>query len=346
MRLEQLTFTRFLAAISIVFFHYSQTLYPFNQEVLKFLISQANIGVSYFFILSGFVMLIAYHSQAKLSPTAYYLNRFARIYPVYLIGLIAIWLNEHQWYSVSCSIVHLTMLQSFFPEWVLNFSLPNWSVSVEIFFYALFPLIFNLVYRKRHFWKRAGIGILIFWILSQIIFHYLLGLRVENGDNLNFESFLFYSPFLHLNEFLMGNLTAMIFIQNYQTATRNYSWFLGLLMVLMVITLKYNRVFNFHNGLFAVFFVPFILALSLNKGRLNDWLNKPVLVYLGDISYSLYIYQYPVFYYSRGLTTGWPTLDFLLKFVVLILVSSLSYSYVETPLRKRIKAWGNHKERI
>jgi peptidoglycan/LPS O-acetylase OafA/YrhL len=89
----------------------------------------------------------------------------------------------------------------------------------------------------------------------------------------------------------------MVFIRYNQTQSRNYSWLLGVIIVLMVLALKYNREFNFHNGLLGVFFVPFILALSMNKSRLNDWLSKPVLVYLGDISYSLYIYQYPVFYY-------------------------------------------------
>lgn len=338
MRLEQLTFTRFLAALSIVFFHYCQSLYPFDQAAFQFLIRQANICVSYFFILSGFVMMIAYYRQDKLNTVSYYLNRFARIYPVYFIGLIPIWLNEHQWYSVSCSIVHFTMLQSFFPELVLNFSLPNWSVSVEIFFYALFPLLFNLVYRKRHLWKVAGIGILIFWIFSQITFHYLLGLRADNGKDINFETFVFYSPLLHLNEFLLGNLAAMAFIRYNQTFSRNYTWFIGLLVVLMVFALKYNTVFNFHNGLFAVFFVPFILSLSMNKGRLNDWLSQPLLLYLGEISYSLYVYQYPVFYYSKGISTGWPVADFLIKFTILILLSSLSYSYVETPLRKWIRS--------
>ncbi len=338
MKLEQLTFTRFLAALSIVFFHYCQSIYPFNHESVQFLVSQANICVSYFFILSGFVMLIANYKQEKLNAGSYYLNRFARIYPVYFIGLLAIWFYEQQWYNGYCTIAHFSMIQSIFPNWVLNYSMPNWSVSVEIFFYAFFPLLFNLVYRKRRLWKVAGISILIFWIISQITFHYLLGIEAENGKNLYFESFLFYSPLLHFNEFLLGNLAAMVFIRYYQTHSRDYSWFLGLILVLMVFALKFNTTFNFHNGLFAIFFVPFIIALSMNKGRLSDWLSKPFLVYLGGISYSLYVYQYPVFYYSRDLSLGWPAVDFLIKFTVLIILSSLSFSFVETPLRKWIRS--------
>ena len=59
MRIEQLTFTRFLAATSIVIFHYGVKCYPFNNNEIAFIFKSADVGVSYFFILSGFVMLLA-----------------------------------------------------------------------------------------------------------------------------------------------------------------------------------------------------------------------------------------------------------------------------------------------
>jgi len=48
MRIEQLTFTRFLAAISIVIYHYGKNIFPFNHEITSFIFRQANLGVSYF----------------------------------------------------------------------------------------------------------------------------------------------------------------------------------------------------------------------------------------------------------------------------------------------------------
>ena len=65
MRIEQLTFTRFLAAIPIVLFHYSREIFPFNTPALNFWVVNANMGVSYFFILSGFVMAIAYGNRHR-----------------------------------------------------------------------------------------------------------------------------------------------------------------------------------------------------------------------------------------------------------------------------------------
>ena len=82
MRVEQLTFTRFIAAISIVIFHYAKDVPPFNFDVISFLFNQANLGVSYFFILSGFVMIIAYGQKKNISFLSYMQKRFARIYPV------------------------------------------------------------------------------------------------------------------------------------------------------------------------------------------------------------------------------------------------------------------------
>jgi peptidoglycan/LPS O-acetylase OafA/YrhL len=60
MRAEQITFTRFFAALSIVVFHFGKNISPFNESSIKILFLQAHIGVSYFFLLSGFIMILAY----------------------------------------------------------------------------------------------------------------------------------------------------------------------------------------------------------------------------------------------------------------------------------------------
>ncbi len=81
MRIEQLTFTRFIAAISIVIFHYGRNITPLNY--CDFVFCQANMAVSYFFVLSGFVMAIAYRDNKRVHFGRFIQRRFARIYPVY-----------------------------------------------------------------------------------------------------------------------------------------------------------------------------------------------------------------------------------------------------------------------
>lgn len=97
MRIEQLTFTRFIAAISIVIFHYGKESILFNNNLVGYVFKQANVGVSYFFILSGFVMIIAYHNKSEINFIEYFKNRFARIYPVYLLAILSLLLFYFGW---------------------------------------------------------------------------------------------------------------------------------------------------------------------------------------------------------------------------------------------------------
>lgn len=90
MRIDQLTFTRFIAAILMAIFHFEKESPLFNNSYLDFIIRKANIGVSYFFVLSGFVMIIAYSNQKKIYWKTYLKNRFARIYPIYFSSLLLV----------------------------------------------------------------------------------------------------------------------------------------------------------------------------------------------------------------------------------------------------------------
>ena len=337
MNTEQLTFTRFIAAVSIVLFHYGQDFYPFNEEGFQFIIGQANTGVSYFFILSGFVMLIANQNQTQLDYKQYYLSRFARIYPVYLMGLLLVWPTAHLLNNVPSLLAHFSLMQAFFPAWVLDFNLPAWSVSVEVFFYAVFPLLFNVFYASGKRQTFVYAGIIVFWILSQLIYHLALNKTFSFAFVTNTESFLFYSPMFHLNEFLLGNMAGLLFIRWNGYVKRNFFWLIVGILVLMFVALKYNSHLNFHNGLLGVFFVPLILALAMDDGPIAQVFNQSALRYLGNISYSIYIYQYPVFHYMKGMDTGHIALNFLIKFIVLLMVAALSYQFVETPLRAKIK---------
>lgn len=314
MKIDQITFTRFLAAVSIVVFHYGRDVFPFNQ--FPTLIGQANIGVSYFFILSGFVMMVSYGNKDRISPLEYYKNRFARIYPVYLIGLLAILPIRVLIYGYFALFTHFAMLQSWFPQWVMEYNFPGWSVSVELVFYLMFPFLYNYLYTKG---QKVYLPIIVIWVVSQVIFHYMYYRQI----NLNL---IFYSPVLHINEFLVGNMAGML-LKRFKKG--NYDIHIVLTVGLMLLALRYSFCLNYHNGLLAVLFVPFILLLSLNTGSITKILSKKPFIFLGEISYSLYIYQFPVFYWLPG--------DFYIKITALILFSSLSYIFIETPLRKWIR---------
>ncbi|MES2575435.1 MAG: acyltransferase [Bacteroidota bacterium] len=339
MRLEQLTFTRFVAAISIVVFHYGTTIFPFNLDTTNFLFQQANIGVSYFFILSGFVMIIAYGDKTRIISIEYLIKRLARLYPVYLLGII-IYLTyiiiAQRPIDYTGLLFNLTMIQSWIHGYALSFNGPGWSLSVELFFYISFPFLFNHFYKKYSF-KTLVIPIILIFAVSQIIFHFLIYLSFES-EYKKIQDTILYFPLLHFNEFLIGNLAGLFFIKGIKN--RNYDWSIIILIVLLGILLKFDIGVNYHNGLLAIIFVPLILLISSNNGILTKIYRHKYLIFLGEISYGIYILQNPIHKWvheiMKYLRIDNTTITFYTFLAVLILFSALSYKYIESPSRVMI----------
>lgn len=339
MRLEQLTFTRFLAALAIVFYHFGRTVYPFNIVGVNEVLLQANVGVSYFFILSGFIMIISYGGKSPINWFDYIKNRIARVYPLYLLGilsmlvlpLLALDVNIFDLFYVT------TMIQAWIPGKAMSYNFPGWSISVEFFFYALFPFLLNHLYSKNYKLKTLTFWVVGFWLITQVVFHYYAGSSFYQGDPSPSHDLLFYFPVMHLNEFLIGNLAGLFFVKYKEVYRKNYDSALIVLVVLLLLAMKFPMGLRFHNGLLAVLFVPLILLLSFNTGFLTRWFSKKPFVFLGEVSYSIYILQLPVFYYTKNIHIGNEVTTFYLKVVFHIAICCFTYLYIEKPLRNIIK---------
>lgn len=117
------------------------------------IISAGGWSVSFFFVLSGFILFYNYGDdrQSPLNATKFWIARFARIYPVYLLGMIVMtpflfhrWMVDPRFVThkiVTGGVVSLTLLQAWFPHYASLWNGPGWSMSVEAFCYALFPLL-------------------------------------------------------------------------------------------------------------------------------------------------------------------------------------------------------------
>lgn len=343
MRIEQLTFTRFIAAISIVIFHYGQNSFLFNNQYLSFIFKQANIGVSYFFILSGFVMTIVYYPKKELSIKQFLVNRVARIYPLYIFAIILIlFIKLFRLVDFKELTLNIFMIQSWFPKMALTLNYPGWSLSVELFFYLCFIPIINFIKNKRI--STIAFIILLFWFISQVIYHHLF-----IGSN----EFLFYSardikylPIFHLNEFLIGIFTGLLFLKSMKKKLlHSNNTIIIILLLLLVLFLKYPLGFNYHNGLLAAIFAPLIFFISKSSGKMSSFFSNKIFIFLGEISYGIYLLQYPVWkamgkiekYFDIINEYSDNTIFFLLKLFILILLSSLTYKYIETPMRKLIR---------
>lgn len=344
LRIDQLTFTRFLAAIAIVIFHFGPQVIPFNSESVNFLVTQANIGVSYFFVLSGFIMIIAYNKFPKINAADYLKNRFARIYPLIIVSVLpffgALVLFPGK-VSLGALLLNLTTLQAWIPGYATVGNFPLWSLTVEIFFYACFPFLLNRIYKKYSL-KNISIAIGIVWLLTMLLQNYLLNTPLYKGALTRSFDVLYYFPPLHLNQFLIGNLAGLLVVNRQETSKKRYDVFVVLSAAIIVLFLKYPFGINYHDGFLAWFFAAFIVLLTLNTGIITKIFSLKPLVFLGEISFAIYVLQFPVFEISETileklkLATN-ENVIFYTCFVILLVVSAICHIFIELPLRNRIK---------
>ncbi len=141
-RLHSLTAIRWIAALGIFTYHMRFAMYDGGLGWLGDLFVPFRNGVSLFFVLSGFVL--AWSARPGDTARRFYRRRAARIYPVYLaalgIGILLTFVESH-WVHPGRVAATATLTQSWVPnEHVFHaLNAPGWSLSVETFFYALFP---------------------------------------------------------------------------------------------------------------------------------------------------------------------------------------------------------------
>ncbi len=324
--------------------------FPANISYLHEVVTAGPIAVNYFYILSGFIMAIAYYKpqeKSNFNKWKYWLARFARIYPVYLLALLLIVVAKYKTLldAPLTLPLHLSMLQAWIPGYPITLNTPGWSLSVEAFFYLCFPFLLFSIY--KHGTQRLVIFTVILWLITQVLLLSLLNSDEYLPKSL-LHDFIYYNPLMHFNSFIAGFLTGVFFKNNKFPILKNNTIWLFLSIVL-IITLLASRPsleniigikLAFTNGLIAPAFLLFIVLLSQEKGLITNIFNNKWLILLGEASFSLYILQKPLHgIYDKLIASKIPLateLHFYIFLIVLITLSILSYKYLETPMRKII----------
>jgi peptidoglycan/LPS O-acetylase OafA/YrhL len=335
-KISQITFTRFVAAMAIVISHFNKDLFLYKIRFIADIFLRANVGVSYFFILSGFIMIIAYHRKEKIGYRDFYRNRVARIYPLYVVGLLLYFVTRYD-FSFYKTFLYLSGVQSWIPGKALILNFPGWSISVEFLFYLLFPWLYNYLYSKGN--KSIWIIAVLIWIGTQVFSNLYTNSLSYKGPHTDSHEFIHYFPLWHINEFLIGNLAGLFFVRNRREKNHDLAialLFIGILLSLIFIPL------NFHNGLMAVFFVPVIYLISCNNGVISKVFSLKPLEFLGEISYAIYIIHIPVLYIVRSFLWDYfqvseSNVIFWIYILVLMFVSAVFYQFVEKPMRDYLK---------
>lgn len=337
--LRRLTPLRFIAALFVVLFHFGQTVPPFDSAWLRPSIAAGNNAVSFFYCLSGFIMATVYQTPMNWhEKKEYWWARVARIYPVYLLclAICAIWIFDATPTNVLLSV---SLLQSWVPGYPLTLNGPGWSLSVEAFFYLLFPFIAGMFTRERL--RMTATVALALWAATQFLTFYLLKFHYAGYPSKSHD-FIFYFPMMHVGEFLLGAVAGAAYHFRKPGAAPILLLCAGAVAAVAAIEHASAQVglpAYSANGLYAPLFIAGIwLVASLPRLAL---LESSVAVTLGEASYAMYLLQMPVMFgIGRYLSAAYPmsdTVHFYLCLTLLVGASLLVYSFVERPLRATIK---------
>jgi peptidoglycan/LPS O-acetylase OafA/YrhL len=357
--MSQLTFTRFIAAMTVVVFHWAYVWPGLNDWMWEYRLHVGPTMVSYFFVLSGFIMAAVYLAPGGAPDRRrYWAARIARIYPVYLLGVVLMAVPIGLGVGGSqldpwALLLNVLLLQAWVPQYALSLNSPGWSLSVEAFFYLGFPLLLVLMARMR-----SARALLVFtaivWALSQLIYQWSYR-RLLAHDPIVSHELLHYNPLLHLNAFVIGMCAGILVKRHWPALQRSLAaHHRGVVLIVLCLSAvlaialmtRLNRVsdpvlMSTTNGLIAPLFAVVIAALSVDSSRLSSILRLAPFVLLGEISYALYILQIPLGWWLRSTFAGeWtvaPAALFAIYLVVLLVTSLLVYRYYETPLREGMR---------
>jgi peptidoglycan/LPS O-acetylase OafA/YrhL len=358
-QLPSLTSLRGVAAIWVVIYHYSVQCFP-SLDVIGYthLFHKGYLAVDMFFMLSGFVLTHVYHRKFLDDVNGNYrgfvVARIARIYPLHLLILLlfvatAVAANWSGYFSIR-SFGKIPMqgsesVTAFFANVFLvqgldagrlSWNYPSWSISVEFMAYLLFPFVLPLIWQAS---AGAKWGLAIF-LLS------LLGLFASITQD-NFDQW--DGPVALLRcfpEFLIGTLLYCAF----RSAPRG----IGIerdatVFGILLITLALLH-FGAPDLLVTLLFGLLILTAVRNAGRFAEWANTRVLVWAGDISYSIYLIHSFIEFLGKKLLgrfgmhnladlSPYKSLAFMAPMLVLCLVAAnLSYFCFEVRSRRYVRS--------
>lgn len=340
MKIQQLTFLRFIAAIAIVFFHFSRKIKPYSFTDVHHFVERWNVGVSFFFVLSGFIMVIANQSKDKIDFRDFFMKRVFRIYPMYLLALFSIVIYHiltHFPLVYEDIFLNLILLQSWFPSKAMSYNFPSWTIPIEFFFYLIFPFIFNLIIRKISF-KTICTWTIVIWIISQVIIHVFRYSDFYMQETSIAKPLLLYHPMMHLNQFFIGVLFGVLFLKN--DTKRNYTSLISFSIVSLCLLIYYSEFMLLAMGSIAPLFGFLIYFIAKDNGPISVFFQRPFNIHLGEISYSLYILQFPVFLWGSTILNRLQIENSYVVFyaclATLLLLSHFAYTYFENPIRKKL----------
>jgi len=362
-QLPSLTGLRWVAAFMVFVSHvlYLPTAVPKGAvgEMINTGVALAGyVGVSVFFVLSGFVL--TWSSRTNDTAPKFWRRRFFKIYPNHFVAfLIAVvfvlWMGEKVGFAPLDDqfpglIPQVLLLHAWLPdlEAAFAFNTVSWTLSVEAVFYLCFPLLLLAVnkIRPERLWYWVGGLVLLVFCIPQVA-----NLISDGGGDaayLGLSSweywFIYVLPVTRMPEFVLGILLARMVLTGRWIKVP--LWLAGVLFAAgYLVTLNVPMAY----AIVAATIIPIVLLIPAAatadiNGRRRSLMSRPVMVWLGNISYAFYLvhlFSIILILYIIGMENfqarSW--LDtvgfFTAALAISILVSWALYELVERPMQRR-----------
>ncbi|MGA7817895.1 acyltransferase family protein [Caballeronia sp.] len=342
-----LTGVRFLAALSVALFHLSFQLAASLNIPTGHFFDNAGEPVELFFMLSGFILTYTHSDVSTVNRAAtsqFYLSRFAKIYPMYLLGWLVfaplIYINLVSLHGPGpgtyarlafYGVMSITLMQAWIPATANAWNTPGWSLSAEAFFYALFPLLFASL---KHRTVRALIALIALCWLISVVPTIVVSMLPKPFSTVQWpQDAANFMPVLRIAEFIAGICMGRLYLDRSSERSWAFDLAAALALVLAVAAMLFSNYLHARVVLFPVFFA-LLYCLARASGPLSRLLGSKVMVLLGEASFAFYILHVPLFKYAKIAVPSVATspLQFSIFLVALTGVSIFCYLSIEKPL--------------
>jgi peptidoglycan/LPS O-acetylase OafA/YrhL len=353
--LKALTGLRCFAAVNIVLFHFSN---PQWFGMLAPVVNAGFISVSYFILLSGFVLAYNYSGRARageLDRARFWKARFTRIYPIYLLslllglGTLGMEYGSHT-HGMFWAGVVLTplLLQGWIPAIATFLNTPAWTMSAEAFFYTIFPWLARWKRPERivpHLGRMAlvwGLG-----LVPGLLYMVFNPDGIAHPNRWSYGIWLWglkYTPLPHLASFVFGVMLADL--NDLVARTGRLRLWLGLGGIAGIYGLlalgPLMPYAMMHDGMLMPLFGCIVLGLA-GENPLATALGWRPLVFVGEASYCLYLLHFNLW----NLIHETHVLDRLrlsrfdpwISYALLIGLALLALHLIEKPAQRQLRKW-------
>ncbi len=296
------------------------------------------LGVDLFFVLSGMVMSMSYGRlfDRPWSGSDYatlMIRRVARLWPLYVVTLLVTGvlslLMEHKTFSAFEWFVNILMIQSWSIADSINSA--SWSVSVECAAYLVFPFLCAVILRRT--WAlsviTAAISIFIVWWLANVAG---VSGAVRKGPLDIFDARTFLPVIRCVSGFTLGMVCYRLAISGQQFIRSQTVSILSGMLVLVLLSISGTDV------LIVVAFALLLITLTNEETLISRFMAWTPVYYLGVWSYAIYLWHRSFLLFIGDVWSGHHvTVRPAAVLALLIVVSWLSYNYIEMPFQKKIR---------